>query len=327
MFQEIEPYTYCNDFAWVSPENADRVLIYRDAQVLVATDSKGDLHFPSYHLLKEQGLFASELNKAASEYRLLKGDGSCPEAIFLFSVGQTAYFRCTENERQARALGEALTHANSTQTDLTWQFMPISELHHHAPRHRAFAGLVGYTYHTWYDSRRFCGRCGTPLVHDEVERMVRCPECGLMEFPKLFPAVIVAIVDKQRDRVLVSRYANREYKRYALIAGFSEMGETVEQTVHREVMEEVGLKVKNLRYYKSQPWPPSSSLLFGFFCELDGENSITLDEHELEHAEWLPREELPREEADYSLTRNMMQVLREGRETHYPISGQSTTTN
>ena len=65
------------------------------------------------------------------------------------------------------------------------------------------------------------------------------------------------------------------------------MGETVEQTVHREVMEEVGLKVTNLRYYKSQPWPPSSSLLFGFFCDLDGESSITLDDHELEEAEWI----------------------------------------
>lgn len=410
MFQEIEPYTYCNDFAWVSPESTDRVLIYRGAQVLVATDAEGILHFPSYRLLKEQGLLTgNELDtdmpdrsgeaggsdesdktasaadhtphtsptptsaptdapiKAASDYHLRKSNGTSPEAVFLFSVGQTAYFRCTWDESQTTAFDEALTQATTSSapqqaptqtstssalsqtvaspnlssapnvsnaleqatsnTNLTWQFMPISELHRHAPRHRAFAGLVGYTYHTWYDTRRFCGRCGTPLVHDEIERMMRCPQCGLMEFPKLFPAVIVGIVDKQHDRVLVSRYANREYKRYALIAGFSEMGETVEQTVHREVMEEVGLHVKNLRYYKSQPWPPSSSLLFGFFCELDGENSITLDEHELEHAEWLPREDLPREDANYSLTRDMMQVLRERRETRYPISGQSPLAN
>lgn len=143
--------------------------------------------------------------------------------------------------------------------------------------------------------------------------MVRCPQCGAMEFPKLFPAVIVGIVDTQRNKVLVSRYANREYKRYALIAGFCEMGETVEETVHREVMEEVGLRVKNLRYYKSQPWPPSSSLLFGFFCELDGSNSIKLDDHELESAEWIDRDKLPCDE-DYSLTRDMMQVLRDGGE-------------
>ena len=99
------------------------------------------------------------------------------------------------------------------------------------------------------------------------------------------------------------------------------MGETIEETVHREVMEEVGLRVKNLRYYKSQPWPFSSSLLMGFFCELDGSDAIILDEHELESAEWLDRADLPTEDADYSLTRDMMQVLREGRDKSYPLVG------
>ena len=235
-----------------------------------------------------------------------KADGSHPLGMLLFTVGDTAYFRCEIDET---ALEAFLAMPGSP-----WRFVPIPALHQHTPRHRAFAGMVGYEYHVWYDTRRFCGRCGTPLVHDLVERMVRCPQCGCMEFPKLFPAVIVGIVDPATDRVLVSRYANRAYKRFALVAGFCELGETVEQTVHREVMEEVGLHVKNLRYYASQPWPPSSSLLFGFFCELDGDASITLDHHELEHAEWIDRADLPREDADYSLTRDMMRVLREGRE-------------
>lgn len=95
-------------------------------------------------------------------------------------------------------------------------------------------------------------------------------------------------------------------------------GETVEQTVHREVMEEVGLRVKDLRYYKSQPWPDSSSLLFGFFCELEGDPEIRLDEHELSFAEWLDREELLTDN-DHSLTREMMGVLREHRETDFCI--------
>ena len=79
----------------------------------------------------------------------------------------------------------------------------------------------------------------------------------------------------------MSKYAGRDYKKYALIAGFAEIGETIEETVQREVMEEVGLKVKNLRYYKSQPWSFSNTLLFGFFAELDGSAEITLDEEEL----------------------------------------------
>ena len=159
--------------------------------------------------------------------------------------------------------------------------------------------MMGYTYYTWYDTRRYCGRCATPLVHDATERMMRCPSCGCMEFPKLFPAVI---------------------------AGFAEMGETIEQTVHREVMEEVGLRVKNLAYYTTQPWPVSSSLLFGFFCELDGDSSLTVDHHELEDAEWILREELPCNDENYSLTRDMMRVLRERREGDFaPLAADNDT--
>lgn len=92
--------------------------------------------------------------------------------------------------------------------------------------------------------------------------MMRCEHCGQMEFPKICPAVIIGVTDG--NRLLMSKYAGRDYKKYALIAGFAEIGETIEETVQREVMEEVGLKVKNLRYYKSQPWSFSDTLLFGF---------------------------------------------------------------
>lgn len=291
MLQDIAPYEYNNDFAWVEPEPYDRVLVYRGSAVL-ASLAEGFLRFPTYGELCEAGVVGEGFKKA---------DQSFCKALYLFTVGETAYFSCSV---VPRALDELLRAGKR------WQFVPTAKLHHHGPKHRAFAGLVGYEYHTWYSSRRFCGTCGCELEHDLIERKLTCPQCGAMEFPKLFPAVIVGIVDPRTDKVLVSRYANREYKRYALIAGFSEMGETVEQTVHREVMEEVGLKVKKLRYYKSQPWPPSSSLLFGFFCELDGSSAIKLDDHELESAEWIEREDLPQDDSDYSLTRDMMQVLR-----------------
>lgn len=91
--------------------------------------------------------------------------------------------------------------------------------------------------------------------------MMRCEYCGQMEFPKICPAVIIGVTDG--NRLLMSKYAGRDYKKYALIAGFAEIGETIEETVQREVMEEVGLKVKNLRYYKSQPWS------FRIHCCLD----------------------------------------------------------
>ena len=100
--------------------------------------------------------------------------------------------------------------------------------------------------------------------------------------------------------------------RTALIAGFTEFGETAEQTVHREVMEEVGLRVKNLRFYKSQPWSFSDTLLMGFYCDLDGEDRITLDRDELAVAEWFNRGQIPAPELDISLTSEMMMRFQNG---------------
>jgi len=133
-----------------------------------------------------------------------------------------------------------------------------------------------------------------------------------MIFPKIAPAVITAVTDG--DRILMSKYAGRFYKRYSLIAGFCEFGETVEQTVQREVMEEVGLRVKNIRYYKSQPWGVDSNLLMGFFCDLDGDDTITKDDSELAMAGWYDRADMPAHDDGISLTREMMRIFEEGRE-------------
>ncbi len=139
---------------------------------------------------------------------------------------------------------------------------------------------------------------------------MRCPSCGQMEYPKICPCVIVGILHE--DKILVTRYKGENRGRYALVAGFTEIGETIEETVHREVMEETGLHVKNLRYYKCQPWPYSESLLFGFFCELDGEDKIRLDEQELALAEWVEREDITVEPDDLSLTNEMMLAFKNG---------------
>ena len=150
------------------------------------------------------------------------------------------------------------------------------------------------------------------MVHSTEERMMQCPECGLMEYPKISPAVIIGLIHE--NKILMSKYAGRAYKNYALLAGFSEIGESVEETVHREVMEEVGLKVKNLRYYKSQPWSFSGSLLAGFYCDVDGDPSITLDREELSVAEWFDRDSLPETPNLISLTGEMIECFRQGKE-------------
>ena len=113
------------------------------------------------------------------------------------------------------------------------------------------------------------------------------------------------------DKILMSKYAGRTYKKYALLAGFTEIGETLEETVQREVMEEVGLKVKNIRYYKSQPWGTANDILLGFYCDVDGDDRITMDPEELKYAEWVQREDIVLQPGEPSLTNEMMKRFKE----------------
>ena len=171
-------------------------------------------------------------------------------------------------------------------------------------RSTSFAGITAHHLFGWYQTNLFCGRCGHEMKPDHKERMLLCPSCRNMVYPRISPAVIVGVLNG--DKILMSKYAGHPYTNYALIAGFNEIGESAEQTVAREVMEEVGLKVKNIRYYKSQPWAFSGSLLLGFFCDLDGSDRITLDRNELAEAGWFKRDEITLTADHLSLTREMI---------------------
>ena len=175
-----------------------------------------------------------------------------------------------------------------------------------------FAMMTAWHLYQWYRVNRFCGACGEKTVHDGKERMMRCPSCGNMIFPRIAPAVIIGLT--HGDKLMLSTYAGREYKRYCLLAGFIEIGETAEEAVVREVMEEVGLKVKNVRYYKSQPWGVAGNLSIGYFCDLDGDDTVRLDENELASAEWFDRNDLPAKDDGISLTREMIRIFGEGKE-------------
>lgn len=179
------------------------------------------------------------------------------------------------------------------------------------PQYRAFAGITGHQLYSWYQKHQYCGQCGLPTKPDSKERMLYCEKCGSMEYPKICPAVIIGVTDK--NRILLSKYAGRTYKKYALLAGYTEIGETLEETVAREVMEEVGLKVKNIRYYKSQPWAFTETVLMGFYCDLDGTDGIRLDEEELALAEWFEREEIPVTPSRDSLTNEMIMMFKNGK--------------
>lgn len=147
-------------------------------------------------------------------------------------------------------------------------------------------------------------------MDSQSERALVCPVCGQTEYPKICPAVIVAVTDG--ERLLMSRYRGRAYRGYALIAGFVEIGETFEETVRREVMEEVGLKVKNIRYYKSQPWAFTDTEMIGFFAELDGDDRIRLQEDELSEAGWYHRDEIPEDTSLISVGSEMKMAFKHG---------------
>ena len=175
-----------------------------------------------------------------------------------------------------------------------------------------FAMMTAWHIYQWYRVNRFCGACGEKTMHDGKERMMRCPHCGNMIFPKIAPAAIIGLI--HGDKLMLSTYAGRDTKRYGLLAGFIEIGETAEEAVAREVMEEVGLKVKNVRYYKSQPWGVAGNLSIGYFCDLDGDDTVRLDENELASAEWFDRHDLPAKDDGISLTREMIRIFGEGKE-------------
>jgi NAD+ diphosphatase len=173
-----------------------------------------------------------------------------------------------------------------------------------------FAVFTAYHLWKWYADNRFCGRCGAALVKDNKERALRCPDCGNVIYPRINPAVIVGVT--KGDSILITRY-NRGYAHNALVAGFTEIGETLEETVAREVMEETGVRVKNIRYYKSQPWGMAQDVLVGFFCDAEGDSEIHMDENELKYAEWVKREDIVLQPNNLSLTNEMMRMFKEHR--------------
>jgi NAD+ diphosphatase len=142
----------------------------------------------------------------------------------------------------------------------------------------------------WDATHRHCGRCGTPTRDAAGERAKECPDCGLRAFPRLSPAVIVLV--QRGGEMLLARSAQWVEGIYSCVAGFVEPGESLEEAVEREVAEEVGLEVEDVRYFGSQPWPYPNSLMIGFTARYAG-GEIHLDERELVDAGWFAPDRLP----------------------------------
>ena len=276
MIQDLGSHCYRNEYHPVPPKANDCILFFRDRKVLVKV-TEDTFSFPDFQYTVEY------YPRIYTSY------------TYLFSIDQTNYYLIRD---------ESLTLLSG------YTMEDIIIFRNLGPQVNGFALITGYQLHNWYETRKFCGKCGHPLVPDTRERMMYCPHCKNTEYPKITPAVIVGV--RNGNRLLMSKYAGGTARRYALIAGFAEIGETLEETVKREVMEEVGLKVKNIQYYKSQPWSLSSSLLMGFYCDLEGSDHIILEEDELSEAQWFEREDIPYDDYDVSLTREMMIRFKKG---------------
>ena len=142
----------------------------------------------------------------------------------------------------------------------------------------------------WSFAHAFCGRCGSPTAYSETELARMCPSCGAMFYPRLTPAVITLV--RNGPEILLARGRNFSSNFYSLIAGFVEPGETIERAVEREVLEEVGIKVKDVSYFGSQSWPFPSQLMLGFTAN-HASGSIQVNEAELSDARWFRIDELP----------------------------------
>ncbi len=272
MIQDIAPMKYDNHYQEQTPAPEDWLMIYKKGSVMCRFE-EGEIFSP----------------------RVAEFSGKALEFTYLFTISQERFFLLKDD------LEEPIP-------GYTWEKPAI--FRNATPQYRGFGGITGQQLDDWYRSNRFCGRCGSKMEPDHVERMLRCPNCGNMVYPKICPGVIVAVTDG--DKILLTKYNRPGTVNYALVAGFTEIGETLEETVEREVMEEVGLRVKNIRYYKSQPWSFSSTLLCGFYCDVDGDPDITLDKDELSMAAWYERAEIPMEDDGVSLTREMVARFKKG---------------
>ncbi|MEE8885176.1 MAG: NAD(+) diphosphatase [Eubacteriales bacterium] len=282
MMHDIAPRVFHNEYHPHEPSGDATALFYSGSFTLIRKNDDGTFQTP----------------------KVKDFEGMGASFTYLFKIDDEEFFLVEYSD--GRSLDKCVPEALKDEYTFEKSFYFRAA----QPRYRAFAAITGLQLADWYKGHQICGQCGTRLVKDEKERMMRCPVCGRMYYPTICPGVIVAVTHK--GKLLMSKYAGREYKNYALIAGFNESGESIEQTVHREVMEEVGLKVKNLRYYKSQPWPFSDTLLLGFFCELDGDDeAIKLEEDELAEAAFYPPEEVPDDHEHASLTAEMMTVFKQ----------------
>lgn len=285
MIHEIEPHVFNNAFKVCDPKPTDFVIRYDGAKTLLKKYASGQdgVKVASYAIPRVKELLALE-GKTLGDFK----------GHYLFSIDDTAFFL---DDDCAANVPEGFEYMGSR----TFRSMnPVERM----------GGATAVHIAHWESLNRFCGRCGSATTRGEKERSMVCPKCGNVVYPRISPVVIVAV--HNGDKLLMAHNIDNPNPRLFLISGFVEIGESLEQAVHREVQEEAGVKIKNVRYFGSQPWPFSDSLIAGFTAELDGDDTIHMQEAELSEAAWVCREDIPEYETDVSISCCLIENFRRG---------------
>lgn len=273
MIQDIGPHDFNIVFKDEEPDAGSKIIFLSEGKIYVLEKEKV-IDFPTY-----------------ADIDFINQDN----LQYLFSMDDDKYFRYHL---------DGMSDIADMYQNAAGVWKTRHELRQTAPKEKTLVAITAMHLDGWYEKNKFCGACGNRTVYDKEERMMRCPKCNNMIYPRINPAVIVGVTNG--DEILLTKYRGREYKNYALVAGFTEIGESFEETVRREVMEEAGIRVKNIRYYKSQPWAFSDNVLAGYFCEVDGDATIKMDRDELSVAKWVKREDIPAILEELSLTHEMI---------------------
>ncbi len=196
----------------------------------------------------------------------------------------------------AHASAHSTLAAETELVDLRQAYGLLPELEY------AIAGFASQVLH-WDRTSRFCPVCGHATEHMSGERAKRCPSCNFAQYPRVSPAIIVLIY--RPGQILLTRQPSWPANRYSLVAGFVEAGESLEECLRREVMEEVGVAVDEIRYLGSQPWPFPHQLMVGFLARHHS-GDVAFDDHELEHAAWFDLDALPDLPPPLSISRRIL---------------------
>ena len=274
MIQDIFPHIFDNTFLMVEPKNKDIVIIFQEEHIL--------------------------LHKQTGEKALIKFEefDDMNNLIYLFKIDNLNFFITFQTP--------VITKGH----DVEWYMLNI--IYSIFPIWLQYAYITAIHLYNWYRMNKYCSCCSHLMMRKIEERALTCSHCNNIVYPIISPVVIVGVINK--NSLLMTKYADNSFKKYGLIAGYVEFGETLEAAACREVKEEVGLEITNIKYFGSQPWGASHILIAGFFAEIKGNPNITLDEKELSEAKWFNKDEIPLELSDISITFEMINYFLNNKE-------------